>query len=88
MLTCILKIPGLFVRRDDFLKDFFGDKVDEETLQKIINSSPIDFYNQKEINDFANVCITSQTIKASLSSAALGLPGIIALPLIRIYKKL
>lgn len=78
VMATILKMPGIKVDREDFLRKELSPYCTAEELPKAIQN-PVNIISQKRIDAIANACISNQTAKAVLLSAAAGLPGGLAM---------
>jgi len=79
ILTNALKIPGIRVNRQTFLREVFQDKP-QVTYNKIIELGPVAAgCTQTELDKMAANLITKRTMQSSGISFAAGLPGGIAM---------
>lgn len=75
-----LKVPGVKINREEFLRKEFKIHYDEETIDKAIKTTPINAgIPQEDIDDLANEVIEYERRCVSGISAALGAPGGLAI---------
>lgn len=74
VMATALKMPGIKVDREDFLRKELYPYCTAEELPKAIQN-PVNIISQKRIDAIANACISNHTTKAVVLSAAVGLPG-------------
>ena len=67
-----LKIPGIKVNRDEYLKDVFSSYGDISTLS---DKRPTDVFNEMIIEKVANATINKHLLGVTSASAAAGIPG-------------
>ena len=72
ILDASLKIPGIKVERDEFLKSAFRRFGDAD---KLVDQRPIDVFDSAVIEKVARDVINGQTLKVTAISTAAGLPG-------------
>lgn len=71
-----VKLPGARINREEFLRASFKTKVDEKTLQKIIDTSPEKAgVSIRVIDEASEGSIKFETAKVTALSAAAGAPG-------------
>lgn len=75
-----LKIPGVRINREDFLRKELSKFFCKDTVEKAIQTNPAQAgIIVKKINKIANGCIGFETTKVTAISAATGIPGGVAL---------
>ena len=67
-----LKIPGIKVNRDEYLKDVFSSYGDISTLS---DKRPTDVFDEMIIEKVANATINKHLLGVTSASAAAGIPG-------------
>lgn len=67
-----LKLPGIKVNRDEYLKDVFRSYGDISTLSE---RRPVDVFGDAIIDKVAKASINKHLIGVSSTSAAAGIPG-------------
>ena len=76
IIKAALKIPGVYVKRDEFLRNAFKKVCPQNQIEKAIKTSP----KEAEIDDMvidrvAEKTITNETNKVSAISFVAGIPG-------------
>ena len=81
MLINALKIPGVKVDRDKFLKEIFVSKAkSDEQFRKVIIEGPVKAgFGQIELNKIASSIISKRTAQSASVSFAAGIPGGLAI---------
>lgn len=75
-IDAISKMPGVKVDRKEFLINKFGDYVPSSNLDDFLEKGPIGYgINKESIERIANKIIKKRVNNATLTSAALGMPG-------------
>lgn len=67
-----LKLPGIKVNRDEYLKDAFSSYGD---ISDLSNKRPIDIFDEKIIEKVANATINKHVLGVTSTSAVAGIPG-------------
>lgn len=79
VLTNALKVPGVKVNRQTFLREIFQDKP-QATYNQIVELGPVTAgCTQKELDKMAAALITKRTMQSTGISFAAGLPGGLAM---------
>jgi hypothetical protein len=80
ILQATLKINGIKINREQFLKKELAQKYPRETVQLAIANNPAYAgISESDIYEIASTCIGNETRRATLISFATGLPGGFAL---------
>ena len=75
IISAAIKIPGVRVNREAFLREMFKN-VDEDTLTTIISKGPIEADCSREtLKKIANKILTNRTSKSTFASFVAGIPG-------------
>lgn len=74
IITSALKLPGVKVSREEFLREEFSD--DEEMLSSILETGPVQSgITQNQLQRITNKLILKRTSQSSAASFIAGLPG-------------
>lgn len=75
-----LKVPGIKIKRDDFLKKEFGTKYNNEIVNKIVEKNPLSAnISLAEVDKIADDVIQYERLRVSGISTALSVPGGVAM---------
>lgn len=76
VILMAFKVPGVSVRRDNFLRKELQKKYPEEMIEKAVAETPmLAGVSQEDVNQIADDIIQNERLKVSGISAALGTPG-------------
>lgn len=75
VVTAALKMPGVAVDRDKFLRDELHKYVIDPQIQAALERGTVGVIPEKILDRIAADCIRSHTKKVTLFSAAMGMPG-------------
>ncbi|QIL46745.1 hypothetical protein G7081_06545 [Vagococcus coleopterorum] len=76
----LLKIPGVKVKRDQYLLETFSKQVKtREAKMRLLEEGPVSMFSQTEIDQIAKRCVIDATHKATMMSFVTGLPGGLAI---------
>ena len=76
VILMAFKVPGVSIKRDNFLRKELKNKYPEEVIEKAVDQTPmIACIKQKDIDKIADSIIQNERLKVSGISAALGAPG-------------
>lgn len=76
VILMAFKVPGVSIKRDEFLRKELKNKYPEEIIRKAVEQTPmIACIKSKDIDNIADSIIQNERIKVSGISAALGTPG-------------
>lgn len=80
IVTSAAKVPGVKIKRDDFLRDEFSSPKYKEIMSLIIEKGPVSAgVPRDEIKRLAKGAINFETTKVTMLSAAAGIPGGLAM---------
>ena len=76
VILMAFKVPGVSIKRDNYLRKELKNKYPEEVIEKAVDQTPmIACIKQKDIDKIADSIIQNERLKVSGISAALGAPG-------------
>lgn len=75
VLSVALRMPGIQVHRDEFLKAAFAPYGTQEQVELLTTKRPIEVYSQRTLNKVAHGVIQKYTVLATAASTVAGLPG-------------
>ena len=79
IISAVLKMPGVRVHREDFLRSALKGYVGEQKLELIPHVRPYSITTDKVIDQVAAKCINRHTALATTGSVITGLPGGLAM---------
>lgn len=79
ILAAVLKMPGVKVDRETFLRKALKGHCNEQRLDMLVNVRPYTITTDKVIDQVATQCINRHTALATTGSAIAGLPGGLAM---------
>ncbi|MBP3842402.1 MAG: hypothetical protein J6E29_02025 [Prevotella sp.] len=79
ILAAVLKMPGVKVNREDFLRKSLKNYCNEQRLDMLANVRPYTITTDDVIDQVATQCINYHTALATTGSAIAGLPGGLAM---------
>lgn len=78
VLSMTMKLPGIKVDRDSFLKKELAPFCAQQDLDRAVEN-PVSVISSKVIDRLANACINNQTVTVTSASFFAGIPGGIAM---------
>lgn len=76
VILMAFKVPGVSVKRDDFLRKELQTRYPKEVIEKAVDQTPMmASISQKDIDEIADSIIQNERLKVSGISATLGMPG-------------
>lgn len=85
VLVKAMKVPGVVIERDLFLRQVLAERRDEGDIEKAISFCPAKAgFSKKTIDEIAKKCLFSETGKVTALSGAASFPGGLGAPIVAV----